>query len=103
MHGFLFMASLRCHRIFVEAYFELNVVISIWGVVWYSVFGLITGFSADICFKMLNDNTKINKRIIAGISGVFMSLVYFILILIALGFFYKVGWGRGHLLNKGLF
>lgn len=88
---------------FVEAYFELNVLISIWAVIGYSAFGLITGFSADLCFKLLNDNTKINQSVIAGISGLFMSLVYFILTVIALGFFYKVGWGAGSFTEPGSF
>jgi hypothetical protein len=80
---------------FVEAYFELDLLISIWAVLGYSAFGLITGLSADICFKLLNENTKIKKSFIAGISGTFMSFVYFVLVVIALGFFYKSGWGAG--------
>jgi hypothetical protein len=88
---------------FVEAYFELDLLISIWAVLGYSAFGLITGLSADICFKLLNENTKIKKSFIAGISGTFMSFVYFVLVVIALGFFYKSGWGAGSFTEPGSF
>jgi len=88
---------------FVEIYFELDLLISIWAVLGYSAFGLITGLSADICFKLLNENTKIKKSFIAGISGTFMSFVYFVLVVIALGFFYKSGWGAGSFTEPGSF
>jgi hypothetical protein len=88
---------------FVETYFELDVLVSIWSVVGYCIFGLITGFSADITFKLLNTKTKLKYGVISGITGIIMSLTYFILITIALGFFYQSGWVAGSLFDPGTF
>ena len=88
---------------FVEAYFELEFLISIWGVVGYCAFGLLTGLSADISYKFLKEKTSFNERIIAGLTGVIMSLTYFITIIIAIGFFYKAGWGAGSFTDPGSF
>ncbi|MFX1572697.1 MAG: hypothetical protein ACFFB0_08110 [Promethearchaeota archaeon] len=88
---------------FVEAYFELEYLNSIWGVVGYCIFGLITGFSADISYKLLKEKTSINEKLVAGCTGVIMSLVYFITVIIAIGFFYKTGWGAGSFTDPGSF
>jgi len=88
---------------FVEVYFELEVLINIGGVFGYSIFGLIIGLSADISYKFFKEKTSINEKIIAGLIGVVMSLTYFITTIIAIGFFYKVGWGAGSFIDPGTF
>ena len=88
---------------FVEAYFELEVLISIGGVIGYCIFGLVTGLSADISYKLLKEKTSINEKIVAGLTGVLMSLTYFGTTIIAIGFFYKVGWGAGSFTDPGSF
>lgn len=104
--GLLIWAPYAVAGLFVEAFFELilnPVLISYWSVIGWCVFGLITGFSADISFKLLNSRTKLDIKIICGIVGVIMSLTYFLTTLIAIGFFYKSGWGGGSFTDPGTF
>lgn len=101
--GFLLWLPYAVIGFFVEAYFELDVLISIWGVVGYCIFGLVTGLSADISYKLFKEKTSINEKIVAGLTGVVMSLTYFITTIIAIGFFYKVGWGAGSFTDPGTF
>jgi len=70
-------------------------------VVGYCVFGLLTGLSADISYKLFKEKTSINEKVVAGLTGVIMSLTYFITTIIAIGFFYKVGWGAGSFTDPG--
>jgi hypothetical protein len=88
---------------FVEAYFELDVLINIWAVVSYCMFGLITGLSADTFFIFLRNKSKIDLGIVSGLTGIIMSLVYFSLTFIALAFFYKAGYSAGSFLDPGSF
>ncbi len=88
---------------FVEAYFELEVLINIWGVVFYCLFGLLTGLSADLSFKLLKEKTQLKQKYIAGFTGVIMSLTYFFTVLIMIGFFYKAGWSAGSLFEPGTY
>jgi len=87
----------------VEAYFELEVLLSIWAVVGYCVFGLIRGLSAGISYKLLSEKTSLNEKLVASFTGVIMSLTYFITTIIAIGFFYKAGWGAGSFTDLGTF
>ena len=101
--GFLIWTPYAIIGFFVEVYFELEVLINIWGVVGYCIFGLVTGLSADISYKLLKEKTPINEKIVAGLTGVLMSLTYFGTTIIAIGFFYKVGWGAGSFTDPGSF
>ena len=89
--GFLIWLPYAIIGLVVEAYFELilnPVLKGYWGVIGYCAFGLLTGFSADIAFKICQDRLKMRGEIAAGIAGVIMSMVYFLTILIAISFFY---------------
>ncbi|MBD3196622.1 MAG: hypothetical protein GF317_16320 [Candidatus Lokiarchaeota archaeon] len=91
---------------FVEAYFELilnNSLINIWCVFGYSIFGILTGLSTDLSFRILDKKTNLRKSLVASLTGVFQSLVYFGLIIVALGFFYKNGWSAGSFTDPGTF
>jgi hypothetical protein len=104
--GFLIWLPYAIIGFFVETYFELilsDVLINIWSVIGYCAFGLLTGLSADITFKLLNEITRISKKHISGITGLVMSLVYFLTIIIALAFFYKAGWVAGSFDEPGSF
>ena len=101
--GFFVWVPYAVIGFFVEAYFELEVLISIWGVVGYCVFGLLTGFSADISYKLLKEKTSLDGKVVAGLTGVIMSITYFITTIIAIGFFYKIGWGAGSFTDPGSF
>lgn len=101
--GFLLWLPYAIIGFFVEAYFELELLVSIWGVIGYCAFGLLTGLSADIFYLLLNNKTRLNKKIITGLTGIIMSLTYFFLILIAIGFFYKTGWGGGSFDDPGTY
>ncbi len=101
--GFLIWIPYAVIGFFVEAYFELEVLISLWCVIGYCIFGLLTGLSGDISYKLLRENTSINEKFVAGLTGVVMSLTYFITTIIAIGFFYKVGWGAGSFTDPGTF
>jgi hypothetical protein len=89
--GFMIWLPYAIIGLVVEAYFELilnPVLKGYWGVIGYCVFGLLTGLSADITFKICQDRLKMRGEIAAGIAGVIMSMVYFLTILIAISFFY---------------
>jgi hypothetical protein len=101
--GFLIWLPYALIGLFVEAYFELEILISFWGVVGYCAFGLLTGFSADIIYKLLKDKTSLEDKTIAGYTGIGMSLTYFFTVLIAIGFFYKAGWQAGSFNDPGSF
>jgi len=101
--GFLIWAPYAIIGLFVEAYFELEVLINYWGVIGYCIFGLLTGLTADISYKVLKSKTSLSDRVISGLTGVFMSLTYFFTVLIAIGFFYKAGWGGGSFSDPGSF
>jgi len=101
--GFLIWLPYAIIGFFVEYYFEIDALISVWGVIGYCAFGLLSGLSADITYKLLNENSSIKKPIIAGLSGIIMSLVYFLTVIIAIGFFYKAGWGAGSFTEPGSF
>ncbi|MFX0084695.1 MAG: hypothetical protein ACFFAU_03395, partial [Candidatus Hodarchaeota archaeon] len=77
---------------FVEYYYEIDVLKGIWAVVGWCLIGVIVGFSADVSFKLLK-NTKIRKEYVSGLTGVFMNLVYFLLVCFALETFYISGTG----------
>ncbi|MFX1467500.1 MAG: hypothetical protein ACFFB8_02470 [Promethearchaeota archaeon] len=101
--GFFLWLPYAVIGFFVEAHFEIEVLISIWGVIGYCIFGLITGLSADISYKFLKEKTSINEKIISGLTGVIMSLTYFLTTIIAIGFFYKAGWSAGTFTDPGSF
>jgi hypothetical protein len=78
--------------VFVETYFELivnPVLKGFWVVILYCLFGLITGFSADISYYYLNKKVNLNRGVLVGLTGMIMSLVYFFTTLIAISTFYK--------------
>ncbi|MBA7513250.1 hypothetical protein ES705_05261 [subsurface metagenome] len=101
--GFLLWLPYATIGFFVEAYFELEVLINIGGVFGYSAFGLLTGLSADISYKFLKEKTSLDGKLIAGLTGVTMSLTYYFTIIIAIGVFYKAGWGAGSFTDPGSF
>jgi len=104
--GFLVWVPYALIGFFVETYFELilnPVLINIWGVIGYCAFGLLTGLSADLSYKLLSQKTKIRKGYIAGLSGIIMSIAYFVGIIIALNFFYKAGNVVGDFNDPGSF
>jgi len=74
---------------FVEYYYEwikTKSLVCPWAVVGWCVFGLATGFSADLAFKFLPSN--INQRNRAILTRITIGLTNFILTLVALTFFY---------------
>ena len=80
--------------LFIETYFELiinPVLISYWGVIGWCVFGLLTGLSADISFKLLSQKTELKENQILAISGLIMSMTFFLLNLLGSLIFYKNG------------
>jgi hypothetical protein len=104
--GFLIWTPYAVIGLFVEAYFELilnPVLIGFWAVIGWCVFGLITGVSADMSYKYLLLRTNLDKKIICGFTGVIMSLVYYLTVITATGFFYKTGWGAGSFTDPGSF
>ncbi len=79
---------------FIEMYFELilnPVLINIWGVIGWCLFGLLTGLSADLSYWYLRKKTSLKEKYTASITAMIMSLVFFILNVIASIFFYKNG------------
>jgi hypothetical protein len=77
--------------LFVETYFELilnPVLKGFWAVIGYCIFGLLTGFSADLTFKICQEKLKLKGEIAAGLSGVIMSMVYYCTVMIAVSTFY---------------
>lgn len=101
--GFLLWLPYATIGFFVEAYFELEVLINIGGVFGYSAFGLLTGLSADMSYKFLKEKTSLDGKLIAGLTGVIMSLTYYFTTIIAIGFFYKAGWRAGSFTDPGSF
>jgi hypothetical protein len=104
--GFLLWTPYAIIGFFVEGYFELilnDALISIWSVVGYCVFGLLTGLSADLSFRVLDKKTRLRKEYVSSLTGVIQSIVYFGLIIIALAFFYKQGWSAGSFSDSGTF
>lgn len=67
-------------------------LINIWSIVGYYIFTLIIEFSADISFKILKSKINLVQKLIAGLSGVAISLTYFGIIIIALYFFFEARW-----------
>ncbi len=72
---------------FLEYYMEIvqqPVLVNVWAVIGWCVFGLATGFSADLAFRFL----RIRERWRAMLMGIVMGSVNFVLTLVALTFFY---------------
>lgn len=91
--------------LFVEAYFELYlnpVLRGWWGVVGWCAFGLFTGLSADMCDHAVERRTHLKAPARGALTGVGMSLVYFLTTLIAVSFFYETG-GAGSVADPGTF
>ncbi|UCG00955.1 MAG: hypothetical protein JSW11_15225 [Candidatus Heimdallarchaeota archaeon] len=78
---------------FVEYYYEIDVLKGVWAVIGWCLIGLLVGFSADVSFKLLKGQTRIREEYIAGLTGIFLNLVYFILVCIAIETFYISGTG----------
>ncbi|MFX1505630.1 MAG: hypothetical protein ACFFDC_05900 [Promethearchaeota archaeon] len=78
---------------FFEYYYEIDVLKGIWAVFGWCLVGLMVGFSADISFKFLKEHTGIREEYVAGLTGVLMNLVYFLLVCIAIETFYASGTG----------
>jgi hypothetical protein len=78
---------------FVEYYFEIDKLKGIWAVFGWCLIGLLVGFSADISFKFFKEHTGIREEYVAGLTGVLMNLVYFLLVCIAIETFYISGTG----------
>ncbi len=76
---------------FVEYYYEIDVLKGVWAVIGWCLIGLIVGVSANVSFKLLKEQTEIREEYVAGLTGVCMNLVYFLLICIALETFYISG------------
>ncbi|MBU7009786.1 MAG: hypothetical protein HXS46_03790 [Theionarchaea archaeon] len=75
--------------LFVEYYMEWMrepVLISPWCVVGWSVIFLAVGFSADVIYRILPD--QMHERNRAILTGLFMEVIHFVLILVAVSFFY---------------
>jgi hypothetical protein len=72
---------------FVEYYMELMrqpVLVNIWAVIGWCVFGLVTGLCADAAFHFL----QVKERWRAMLMGIVIGSVNFLLTLLALTFFY---------------
>lgn len=75
--------------LFVEYYMEWVVartLVSLWAVVGWCVIGLATGLSADLAYKFLP--ARFSERLRAISMGVVLGFTTFILVLVALRFFY---------------
>jgi uncharacterized BrkB/YihY/UPF0761 family membrane protein len=75
--------------LFVEYYIEwttLHSLVSPWAVVGWCVIGLAIGLSADLAYRYLPG--RLLERWRAVITGVVMGLVNFLLVVVALTFFY---------------
>lgn len=101
--GFLMWLPHAVIGIFVETYFELDALLNFWCAIGYCAFGLITGLSADLAFKILEVKTSLKQYHISGITRIIMNIVYYFLIIVAIGFFYKTGWGAGAFDQPGTF
>ena len=73
---------------FVEYYYEIDVLKGVWAVFGWCLIGLIVGFSADISFKLLKERTGIRDEYVAGITGIIMNIIYFLLVCVAIDTFY---------------
>ncbi len=71
---------------FLEYSLEQHILVSIWGTVGWCVFGLATGFSADLAYRFL----PVPERWRAILMGIVMGSVNFLLTLVAVSFFYTV-------------
>ncbi|MFX1248292.1 MAG: hypothetical protein ACFFBQ_12980 [Promethearchaeota archaeon] len=78
---------------FVEYYYEIDVLKGAWAVVGWCLIGLMVGFSADVSFKVLKERVRMREEYVAGLTGVFMNLVYFLLVYFAIETFYASGTG----------
>ncbi len=78
---------------FVEYYYEIDILKGVWSVVGWCLIGLMVGFSADVSFKVLKAQSGFREEYIAGVTGLIMNLVYFLLVCIALETFYIAGSG----------
>ncbi len=75
--------------LFVEYYIEwitLHTLVSPWAVVGWCVIGLAIGLSADLAYRYLPG--RLHERWRAIFTGVAMGLVNFLLVVVALSFFY---------------
>ncbi len=78
--------------LFVEYYYEWlkePVLVGPLAVVGWSLFGILTGLSADLSFKFLP--TSFDERIRSALTGGILGVTNFVLTLIALRFFYTSG------------
>jgi hypothetical protein len=75
--------------LFVEYYMEWvtnRALVSPWAVAGWCAFGLVTGLSADLAYRFLPE--RVNERRRAIITGMVMGGINFLLVAIALRFFY---------------
>ncbi len=75
--------------LFVEYYTEwvtTRALVSVWAVVGWCVIGLVTGLSADLAYWLLP--SRVSERWRAITTGVVLVIVTFLLVLLALTFFY---------------
>jgi hypothetical protein len=75
--------------LFVDYYIEwvtLHTLVSPWFVVGWCVIGLAIGLSADLAYRFLSG--RLSERWRAIITGVVMGIVKFLLVIVALTFFY---------------
>ena len=75
--------------LFVEYYMEWVVartLVSLWAVVGWCVIGLATGLSADLAYQFLP--ARFSERLRAITTGVVLGFTTFILVLVAIRFFY---------------
>lgn len=75
--------------LFVDYYIEwvtLHTLVSPWAVVGWCVIGLLIGLSADLAYRFLPESLSEQWRAI--ITGVVMGIVNFLLVIVAISFFY---------------
>lgn len=75
--------------LFVEYYFEwvlTRSLINLWAVVGWCAIGLLTGLSADLAYRYLP--VDFNERLRAIATGLAVGVVTFLLVLVAISFFY---------------
>lgn len=75
--------------LFVEYYMEWVVartLVSLWAVVGWCIIGLATGLSADLAYQFLP--SRFSERLRAMTTGVILGFTTFILVLVAIRFFY---------------
>jgi hypothetical protein len=91
--GFLVFIPYAVIGFFVEYYYEIDVLKGVWAVIGWCLIGLIVGLSADISFKLLQTQTELRHEYVAGLTGVSLNLIYFLLVWIAIETFYIAGTG----------